>query len=350
MTDDNTHRRYPRRLNSTAQNIDPFDLSNMPGGKLASQTGTASMATSQTVAASLAANPTNADLLAAIVRLQGSLESKITVVSNNLGSVQSTLSSVVDKVRDIEEAVSGHEARLAAQDAKIKALQAGYDDIRKTMLANELRSRRFNVRLGPVTEGHEKQDATGFVSRLIPSLLGSENFPDGVRVDIAHRVGPKPDRGGRTRSIIARIHYLDVKQLIVKLAAQKAPLSYNGMKVSIFPDLPTEVFQQRKKFYDVRGRCKTAGLQSGFVGTRQTRLRITRDGDTRYFDTPEAADAFLDAARDTEDGGGARDNDDLSGGGVAADDDLDVGVNGAVAVVNVGDGNVSVGDADDDDI
>ena len=119
--------------------------------------------------------------------------------------------------------------------------------------------------------------------------------------------------------MIARIHYLDVKQLIVKLAAQKAPLIYNGVRVSIHPDIPSELFQQRKKFFEVRGRCKTAGLQSSFVGTRQTRLCISRNGSTRYFDSPEEANAFLDAAGDSVDGVGERPNSSANGRSAAGD-------------------------------
>ena len=279
--------------------------------------------------AAAASQPSTADLMKAITTLQGSItsvESKLTNLSNQMTTMQVTLTTVTDKVRDIEDAVTRHDGEIQAQGTTCKSLQAKYDDLHKKLLQMETISRRLNIRITSISEAEAKTNTAEFVANLIPQLLGPENFPDGVLVDIAHRVGPAQD--GRDRAIIAKIHYLHEKNLITKLASQKAPLDYNGGRVSIFPDIPTEIFQQRKKFYAVRGRCRTAGLLSGFVGTRQTRLRITRGGTTRYFDTPQAAGRFLDriAAAVTE--GNDEDNGSEAGEHTEADSVESAAVNG----------------------
>ena len=271
-------------------------------------------------------NPTTADLMNAIAALQKTVDNKLTTISSAVHSMQATLSTVTGKVRDIEEAVSRHDDQLATQEALCKSLQESYDELRKKLLQDEFRSRRQNIRITGIVEGEEGNKPADFVSTLIPKLLGDEDFPTPVLVDIAHRVGPKPT-DGYNRPIIAKIHYLREKMLITKLAAQKSPLEYNRRRVSFFPDQPKEVYQQKKKFNDVRKRCKDAGGQSGFVGSIQTRLRVTIDGATRYFDGPDAAKRFLDGRRPrrvgvdggagVDDGGGA----DVDGGGDGADVD-----------------------------
>ena len=262
-----------------------------------STTASASMLSEElttTTEGSAANNPSTADLMKAIVTLQQTVDTRLTTISATMNSMQASLSTVSGKVREIEEAVSRHDDQLVAQEAICKTLQEGYNEMRKKLLQAEFRSRRQNIRVAGVCEGVEGNNASEFVSSLIPKLLGAEHFPAKVLVDIAHRVGPKSDTGNYTRAIIAKIHYLQEKTLITRLAAQKSPLQYNGARVSIFPDQPTEVYQQRKKFQDVRKRCRDAGIQSGFVGTSQIRLRVTIDGATRYFDGPEAAGRFLD--------------------------------------------------------
>ena len=275
-------------------------------------------------------NPTTADLMKAITTLQETVEAKLANISTTMTAVQASLSTVTGKVRDIEVAVTRHDDELQTQDAVCKSLQANYDELRKKVLQLESYSRRQNIRITSVSEAEGKNNPSEFVSNLIPLLLGAEHFPDGVLIDVAHRVGPKPAKGGYPRALIAKVHYLHVKTLITKLASQKAPLQYNNARVSIFPDIPTEVFQQRKKFYDVRGRCRAARLQSGFVGTRQTCLRITHNGETRYFDEPESAGRFLDARLDAvvqgdvvddgglmeNDNGGEEDNGGVEDGGI----------------------------------
>lgn len=82
-----------------------------------------------------------------------------------------------------------------------------------------------------------------------------------------------------------------LNQLILKLAAQKSPLFYNGVKVFIFPDLTAEVLTQRREFDEVRRRCRAANLRYGFL--HPARFRITVDEETRIFNRPEMVECFL---------------------------------------------------------
>lgn len=110
-------------------------------------------------------------------------------------------------------------------------------------------------------------------------------------MDRAHRsLAPKPAEGGRPRPFIVRLHYYQTRELTVKLAAQKAPLLYNGVKVFIFPDLTAEVLTKRRED-EVRKRCRASNFLYSFL--YPTRFRLTVDGDTPIFDKPEMAENFI---------------------------------------------------------
>ncbi|KAI2663135.1 LINE-1 retrotransposable element ORF1 protein [Labeo rohita] len=114
-----------------------------------------------------------------------------------------------------------------------KALCAKLDDL-------EGRSRRANIKIVGLPENVEAGRPTEFVEQLIPKLLGTENFPERIKVDHAHSTGPLPSRGGRPRIMIARIHHYPVKETILRLTRQHGPLKFDGVLISIFPDFTAE--------------------------------------------------------------------------------------------------------------
>ena len=258
----------------------------------------ATMATEDTLADELTpeaagANPSPSDLMQAIVCLQSSVDSKFTVISTKITAMQTTLSSISGKLNDIEESVNDHEARITELESLYSLLQKGQDLQHKKLDDLESRSRRQNIRILGIKEEAEKGRPLEFVSNLIPNLLGNENFPNKVIVDRAHRgPGPKPADRARSRPFIVRLHYYQTRELIVRLAAKKGPLQYDGAKVFIFPDLSQDVVARRKEFDKVRKRCRDADLRYGFL--YPARFVVTLEGDTHTFNKPDEALKFLD--------------------------------------------------------
>lgn len=139
-----------------------------------------------------------------------------------------------------------------------KALHAKLDDL-------EGRSRRQNIKITVLQEKVENGCPTEFVEKLIPALLGAQNFPSGVKVDCAHHIGPQPANGGRSHMLIARIHHYPVKELILRLSRQQSPLQFEGMRTSIYPNLTAEVLSQRQNFDGVKKKLKEAGVRYGLL-------------------------------------------------------------------------------------
>lgn len=161
--------------------------------------------------------------------------------------------------------MNDHETRITELESLYNLLQSGQDLHHKNLNELESRARRQNIRILGIKEGTEKGRPLEFVSDLLPKLLGNENFPGKVVVDRALRApGPKPADGSRPRPFIVRQHYYQSRELIVRLAAKKGPLQYDGSKVFIFPDLCQDVVARRKEFDKARKRCREANLRYGF--------------------------------------------------------------------------------------
>lgn len=85
------------------------------------------------------------------------------------------------------------------------------------------RSRRQNIRIIGVKEGSEKGNPTDFVAKLIPMILGEENFDNKpVRVTRVTAADAPP------RQIIARIHHDTVKERILRLSLTEIPTKIRG--------------------------------------------------------------------------------------------------------------------------
>ena len=242
----------------------------------------------------LSETPTATDIMFAINQLSQNVDKRFDTLQVSLADLRQTMA-------DIEERVTSNENGLNEYESRIKALEdqcARWEDTAQS-LSERLddlvsRSRRQNIRIIGVKEGTEKGNPTDFVAKLIPKLLGEENFGNKqVKVDRAHRIrGRAAAAGGPPRQIIARIHHDPVKELILKLSSQKFPLQYEGARLYIFPDLGPAVMKQRQRFDNIRARCKAAELRCGF--RYPATLVASVGSDRRLFINPKEAERFLD--------------------------------------------------------
>uniref|UniRef100_A0A3B4XDC6 Uncharacterized protein n=1 Tax=Seriola lalandi dorsalis TaxID=1841481 RepID=A0A3B4XDC6_SERLL len=161
--------------------------------------------------------------------------------------------------------------------------QAKLDDL-------EARSRRQNIRIIGIKEKAENSRPTEFVAKLLPELLGKELFDHPVDVDRAHRIAA-PAKDGKPRAIIARLHRFQVKELVLRLAREKAPLRYDGRPVYIFPDLTSAIMKKRMAFQHIKEKCRARKIRCGF--RHPARLVVTVNDNTGTFSTPAEAEKFL---------------------------------------------------------
>lgn len=104
-------------------------------------------------------------------------------------------------------------------------------------------TRRQNIRILGIPEDTEGPGPSEFITRLLTDVLGEDSFEKPPLVDRAHRsLAPKPTGGdNRPRPFSVKFHHFQTKELILCLARQKGPFSYNGSRFHIFPDYSPDV-------------------------------------------------------------------------------------------------------------
>lgn len=252
--------------------------------------GEADAMAASAVVANASAPTTNEDVLAAIHKMKGAIDERFDELKESLSGLNSALSAVSERVSSNEAAVESHEKRLDDMERRYESLatqcklhEAKLDDL-------EARSRRQNIRIIGIKEKAENGRPTEFVTKLLPELLGEEHFDQPVDVDRAHRIAA-PAKDGKPRAIIARLHRFQVKELILRLVKEKAPLRYDGSPVFIFPDLTSATMKKRMAFQHIREKCRARKIRCGF--RHPARFMVTANDNTGTFDTPAEAERFL---------------------------------------------------------
>ncbi|KAL1275018.1 hypothetical protein QQF64_027832 [Cirrhinus molitorella] len=142
----------------------------------------------------------------------------------------------------------------------------------------EGRMRRGNIRITGIPEQPGSSTPTS-VSKFLKEMLQMDRE---VKIDRSHRsLGPRKP-GDKPCTIIAKLHYDGDCMEILRKARERAPLSYNGNQITIFPDYTASVARARAAFGDVRRALRgRQGVRYGLLFP--ARLRISHDGEEREF-------------------------------------------------------------------
>lgn len=221
-----------------------------------------------------------------------------------LASTQASLSSLGNRVTEVEDAASNLDVRLSRLEGLCTELSVENEKLRSKVVDLEARSRRQNIKIVGLPEKIENGRPCEFLTKFFPELLGAQHFLKPIAVDRAHRLGslPSEEREGeraraRPRVMIARIHHYQTKEKILQLARQQFPLSYRDNAIHIFPDLPVEVMKKREAFEDAQEKLRSAGARVGF--RYPARLRVTLNGKETICATPQEALALVETLPST---------------------------------------------------
>ncbi len=204
--------------------------------------------------------------------------------------MQATQQELSDKIDAVEGQTNDHEARIVSLEDSLNTLHKENKMLKSKLNDLEGRSRRNNIRLIGIPEGVEKGRPTEFVAELIKQLFA--DFSDPPVIDRAHRVPqPKPAEGARPRAIIARIHYYQDKERILRLRRGRE-LDYQGHKVLIFPKYTAEVVEQRRSFSEVIRSLQE--LKVGYFLRFPAKLCIAHNGVSKLFTSPTEAKLYVE--------------------------------------------------------
>ncbi len=164
-------------------------------------------------------------------------------------SMDTTLSSFISRITEVEEQVSRLEDMQASKNDNPAATKTDIQ-LLTDRLAAENRSRRNNRRFVGIPEGAEKNNTTAFLDEFISVSLGTDLTLGSIKMDCGHRIGEHlvvVDKCN-SRMVVARfLRYKDC-QNIIEAAREKKWLTWNGKRVRIFPDFSEETQRTREAF------------------------------------------------------------------------------------------------------
>ena len=133
----------------------------------------------------------------------------------------------------------------------------------------------------------------GFMDKLIPHLLGKENFPTPPVIEKIHRTptARRQDSKAGPRPILVRFLNFQDKQRVLRLAREKKELVFKGVRIHIYPDYSAALTQTRRLFDPIKKKCQERDIQYSLL--YPCRFRIMSDGKPVFFSSPEVAEAFL---------------------------------------------------------
>lgn len=214
---------------------------------------------------------------------------KLQPVNQCLEELKTQLTVCNDKVIDLERAAVGADVRLADLERNQHLMKEENKYLRLKVDQLENYSRKFNIRIIGLAEGVEAGNPTAFTIKLLYDMFGEEVIGPVPLISTAHRTGPARKD---SRCMIARLYSFEVKRKIIRLAAESRSLTYNGKRISIYPDLTAEILKQRATFNQVRSELRRLNVRSGFI--HPATLILTFSDAIHKFPTAKEAQDFFD--------------------------------------------------------
>lgn len=120
----------------------------------------------------------------------------------------------------------------------MKTLAKENKDLKDTLDGYENRPRRTTLRVLGVPEDSEwGLCPLKFMSELLVKGLNNESFTKPPELESCHRaLVAKPTPGAQPRPFILCFHRYQERERVLLLAIPKHQLSYEGMKILVFPD------------------------------------------------------------------------------------------------------------------
>lgn len=201
-------------------------------------------------------------------------------VANNTVAIRDEVDKMRTDVQDLKGGLSSWSDEVTSLQATVDILRTQVTTLKDKCEDMEGRMRRSNIRIAGIAEQPDSSSPKA-VAKMLREILQLDRD---VKVDRSHRVlgaGGQGDRE-RPRVIIAKLHYDEDAVEILRRARDKAPLSYYGQRVAIFPDYTASVAKARAAFTEVRKALRgRKEIRYGLL--YPTRFRISHKNQSREF-------------------------------------------------------------------
>lgn len=157
-----------------------------------------------------------------------------------------------------KQAVEGLREDTVALGHRVEAVETSHDDIMQVVTAIQDTTKHHEEVLNPLLDqidNHENRDwrqnihinglpEATHALYLLPTGQGffrqilRDSAPDTTEVDNVHQaLLPVPQDTGRPRDVICKLHRYSVKEAIMKATRGKSFIDFDGLQLSLFPDL-----------------------------------------------------------------------------------------------------------------
>lgn len=209
--------------------------------------------------------------------IKNDLQGLKTLIANDVTAIRADMELVKTDVNEVKDGLNTWSDEVSTLQTTVENLQKEIKTMRDKCEDMEGRMRRANIRLAGIPEANSSTPKA--IASALKEMLQLDRD---VKVDRSHRIFGSSRDGDKPRVIIAKMHYDEDAVEILRKARDKAPLFYNGQRVSIFPDYTANVAKARAAFSEVRSALRgRKDIRYGLLFP--ARLRITHNGNCREF-------------------------------------------------------------------
>lgn len=187
----------------------------------------------------------------------------------------------------MEAGLSTWSEEVVTVQTTVTDLQKQVEELKEKCEDMEGRLRRGNIRIMGLAE-HPGSSSPTAISALLKEVLHMDKE---VQVERSHRSITQRKPGDKPRVVIARLHNEgDAADILRKARDRAGQLLYRGDPIAIFPDYTANVARARAAFTGVRKMLRgRPGVRYGIL--YPARLRITHgDVDKEFVDATKAMD------------------------------------------------------------
>lgn len=220
-------------------------------------------------------------------------------IQAKLTRIETSMSTLSEQLIEVETRVSATEDDLRDTRLIVTRLEKDVFYLKDKVQDLENRSRRSNIRIVNLPEKSEGSNLVSFLERVIPEILGVENFLSPLIIERAHRTGKIASDRMTPRIILVKLLNFRDKQKILQLARERKEVFLDKCRIYFFSDFSVELQNARKAYTEVKRMLRDREIEYSLV--YPSKLRIMYMGKTKFFSTPLEVKNFIDScSKDAE--------------------------------------------------
>uniref|UniRef100_A0A8C5QXN8 LINE-1 type transposase domain-containing protein 1 n=1 Tax=Leptobrachium leishanense TaxID=445787 RepID=A0A8C5QXN8_9ANUR len=215
----------------------------------------------------------------------GRLSTAIDLALSQLTSQAQRLTEVEERVSTLEDGLTHLQTSVESHDSLLSSLIDKVDDL-------ENRSRRNNLRIVRLPETVKGPQLHHVVSSWLPTALGlTDNLA--LTVERVHRLGPDLSPSlGPPRTVIFQLLNFSDKIRIMQAYRKANTLEHNGTTLRLFQDFSASLAARRRAFAPICSKLAAANVR--FTLQYPARLRVHLHGQVTFYDSPTDALTILE--------------------------------------------------------